>query len=157
MNRALAVASLLSTVLVLVGCGGAGKARISDKGPMPDGGTFTGIWYSPEYGEMHLIQSGDNVRGWFQKNERRGTIRGSVDGNVARFHWEEKREMVVGKPSVTRGRGYFVYDIETTEHGHHIHKLAGEWGTDNAEAGGGPWTATKAKRGTPKSTPPRDE
>jgi hypothetical protein len=157
MNRALAAVSLLSLVWALSACGGGGKARIPDKGPMPDGGTFTGVWYSAEYGEMHLMQSGDSVRGWFEKNERRGTIEGKATGNVLRFGFEDRREMVVGKPTITRGRGYFVYDIEVTEHGHDIHSLTGEWGQDGKETGGGPWTTTKARRGTPKAAPPRGD
>jgi predicted small secreted protein len=153
MTRALVPASVLAVVVALAACGGGNTARTASKGPMPEGGTYTGIWYSPEYGEMHLIQTGSAVRGWFQLNERSGNLQGEVKGNVLKFRWEEKREMVVGKPTETKGRGYFVYDIETTEHGHQIHKLLGEWGHDNAERGGGPWTATKARSGTPKRTP----
>lgn len=157
MNRARIAVPILALAWVLGACGGSGQARIPDKGPMPDGGDFTGVWYSPEYGEMHLIQDGRAVRGWYQKNERTGTISGETHGNVLRFNWQEEREMVVGKPTTTRGRGYFVYDIEVTDHGHDIHKVQGEWGLDGKDTGGGPWTATKSRKGTPKATPPRGE
>ena len=112
---------------------------------MPQGGSFHGVWQSPQYGNMHLCVTGAHVVGDYQKDERRGTIQGTVQGDVLRFQWEEKREMVVGRPSVTRGRGYFRLKIgEDTDQ-----YFEGEWGHDDSETGGGPWNGVKMRRGTP--------
>lgn len=152
-------ARLLATfagAFVLAACGG-GTAHIPERGPMPTGGSYNGVWFSPQYGEMDLIQTGDHVTGWYQVNERQGRIEGHVTGNVLHFTWEERREMVPGKPDVTRGRGYFVYHIDHEQRGkstYEVHRLKGEWGLDDSESGGGPWTATKALKREPKPNPP---
>lgn len=140
MGLRLAMAFCLAALTV--GCGGASAGR-ADVEPesMPPGGTFTGVWSSPQYGEMQLVQTGSHVVGRYQKNERVGRIQGTVQGDLLRFQWEEKREMVQGRPTITRGRGYFKYEIG--DDGRHY--AIGEWGIDNSEVGGGPWRAYKLK------------
>lgn len=157
--RHTAVLATTIGALLLGACSG-GQARIPDKGPMPEGGTYTGVYFSPQYGEMHLIQTGHEVAGWYSQNERVGRIHGTVSGNVMHFVWEEKREMVPGKPEITRGHGYFVYHIDHEKRGeseYEVHRLEGEWGMDNDETGGGPWTATKSLRRKPEPNPPMAE
>ena len=112
---------------------------------MPQGGTFSGVWHSPQYGEMQMVQTGQNVVGEYVKDERRGRIQGTVRGNVMRFEWSENRELVAGRPIVTRGRGYFRYAIG--EDGDHY--VRGEWGHDDYMAGGGPWNAVRDRRRQP--------
>ncbi len=128
---------------LLIACGG-GSANIS-VGEMPQGGSYHGVWQSPQYGNMHLCVSGSHVVGDYQKDERRGTIQGTIQGDVLRFQWEEKREMVVGRPTITRGRGWFRLKIGQDEDQY----FEGEWGHDDAETGGGPWNGVKMRRGTP--------
>lgn len=147
----------LACALLLWGCGGASSRISAKKGPMPQGGTFTGVWFSPEYGEMHLHQNGNKVVGWYQQNERVGRIHGTVSGNILRFEFEEKREMVVGKPTTFRGEGYFAYILEKKTRGessYEVHRLDGEWWVPGS-GDTSPWTATKSKKRQPEMQPPR--
>lgn len=132
---------LLVTVL---GCGGS-TASVKE-GPMPEGGTFTGVYHSPQYGEMHLVQSGDSVIGEYTKDERKGKINGTAEGNILHFEWVEERSLVANRPTVTKGRGYFLYKIDAVNDDH---VLTGEWGHGDDETGGGPWNAWKSKTSKP--------
>jgi hypothetical protein len=127
---------------VILGCGGSQKPKA---GPLPEGATFYGVWQSPQYGNMHLCQSGRQVVGDYVKNERVGRIQGDIEGDLLLFQWEDRRELVVGKPQVRRGRGYF--RIEFAEDGDQY--IKGEWGMDEDLAGGGPWNAVKLRKGQP--------
>ena len=127
---------------VILGCGGAQKPKAD---PLPDGATFYGVWQSPQYGNMHLCQSGRQVVGDYVKNERAGRIQGDIEGDLLLFQWEDRRELVIGKPQVRRGRGYF--RIEFGEDGDQY--LKGEWGMDEELSGGGPWNAVKLRKGQP--------
>ncbi|MBX3272912.1 MAG: hypothetical protein KF729_21800 [Sandaracinaceae bacterium] len=134
----------LIAALAVGGCGGGGGANIPE-GPMPQGGSFTGVWHSPQYGRMEMTQTGGQVVGTYEKDERRGRIQGTVHGNVMRFEWSESREMVVGRPVTTRGRGYFRYQIDAA--GDHV--IQGEWGVDDNSSGGGVWEAVRDRRARP--------
>ncbi|MGB5286605.1 MAG: hypothetical protein WCB63_06155 [Polyangiales bacterium] len=127
---------------VVLGCGGSQKPKA---GPLPEGATFYGVWQSPQYGNMHLCQSGKQVVGDYVKNERAGRIQGDIEGDLLLFQWEDRRELVVGKPQIRRGRGYF--HIEIGEDGDQY--IKGEWGMDDDVSGGGPWNAVKLRRGQP--------
>ncbi len=129
--------SVVTACLLTAACGG-GSAHLS-AGPMPQGGTFTGVWFSPQYGEMQMMQTGNAVVGEYVKDERSGRIQGTAQGDLMRFEWTEERELVEGRPSVTRGRGYFRYSIDPSGK----HNLLGEWGIDDDETGGGDWNAYK--------------
>lgn len=135
----------LPLVALALGCGGGGSANLRI-GTMPPGGTFHGVWQSPQYGNMHLCQSGSQVVGDYEKDERRGRIQGTVQGDVMRFQWEERRELVVGRPSVSRGRGYFRIAQGQDQDWY----FQGEWGHDSAEQGGGPWNGVKMRRLRPE-------
>ena len=131
------------TVLAsLAGCGGS-AANITI-GTMPEGRTYQGVWQSPQYGNMHLCVTGSQVVGDFEKDERHGRIQGTVQGDVLRFQWDEEREMVVGRPTTTRGRGYFKLFVDENEDS----RIEGEWGLDNAETGS-PWGAVLMRRRDP--------
>lgn len=125
-----------------LGCGGSQAPKA---GPLPQGGTFYGVCQSPQYGSMHLCQSGKQVVGDYVKNERAGRIQGDIEGDLLLFQWEDRRELVVGKPQIRRGRGYF--HIEIGEDGDQY--IKGEWGMDDDVSGGGPWNAVKLRRGQP--------
>jgi hypothetical protein len=137
--KQMALAMLLGAIL---GCGGSHKPK---PGPLPQGATFYGVWESPQYGNMHLCQSGDQVIGDYVKHERAGRIQGAVNGDLLIFQWEDRRELVEGKPQVRRGRGYF--RIEIGEDGDQY--IRGEWGMEDDVSGGGPWNAVKLRRGEP--------
>jgi hypothetical protein len=146
--RALLVLSFRAAAFVLlallVGCGGSPKLQVR---AMPEGGSFTGVWFSPQYGEMHILQSGSSAIGRYAKDERVGRLQGAVEGDIMRFEWTEERELIVGRPVQTRGHGYFRIVKDTAED---TWKLMGEWGNDAAERGGGPWNAVKSKTRKPE-------
>jgi hypothetical protein len=146
---------ILSCALWVVGCGGSQQSRVT-VGPMPAGGTFTGVWFSPQYGEMHIQQNGATAIGRYTKEERDGRLQGSVNGNVMRFEWTESRELIVGRPTKTKGHGYFRIVKDENEG---TWKILGEWGQDEDETGGGQWNAVKSNKlkpnlgdGTPSSS-----
>ncbi len=145
--RQIALALLLGVIL---GCGGAQKPKA---GPLPEGATFYGVWQSPQYGNMHLCQSGKQVIGDYVKHERVGRIQGDLEGDLLIFQWEDRRELVSGKPQIRRGKGYF--RIEIGEDGDTYVK--GEWGMDEDLSGGGPWNAVKLRRGQPDRCTGADE
>ncbi len=134
---------LAAISMAIAGCGGGGVSI--DEGPMPSGGSFTGVWHSPQYGRMELVQTGQQVVGHYTKDERTGRIQGTARGNVLRFEWSEQRELVAGRPITTRGRGYFRYAIGDDSD----HYLRGEWGVDDAVTGGGEWNAVRDRRARP--------
>ena len=136
--------ALAQVLLVVQGCGGAGRANVSP-GPMPDGETYTGVWHSPQYGEMQLVQTGNAVVGEYVHDERRGRIQGTATGDLLRFEWSESRELVAGRPTTTRGRGYFRFEVGDDNDRY----LVGEWGHDANETGGGPWRAVRDRRRRP--------
>jgi len=145
-NTMVQLSLALCLALTLFGCGARQHANVKS-GAMPDGGTFTGVWFSPQYGEMHLVQNGATVVGRYAKEERTGRIQGGVEGDVMRFEWTEQRELIIGHPSSTKGRGYFRVMKDDQED---TWKLMGEWGRDTYETGGGPWNAVKSKTRRPE-------
>jgi len=135
----------LGLVLFAAACGG-GSQQALRVNAMPEGGSFTGVWFSPQYGEMHIRQEGSTALGRYTKDERVGRLQGRVEGDVLRFEWSEARELIVGRPVQTRGHGYFRIVKDDAEG---TWKLVGEWGNDAAERGGGPWNAVKSKTRKP--------
>jgi hypothetical protein len=136
----------LAAVALLAACASKGPPPIQVKA-MPEGGTFTGVWFSPQYGEMHVLQSGGAAIGRYTKDERVGRIQGNVEGDIMRFEWKEKRELIVGRATESKGHGYFRVVRDDAEN---AWKLIGEWGNDAAERGGGPWTAVKSRTRKPE-------
>lgn len=141
-TQSVSASLLCGSLLTAVACGGGASFT---RGPMPRGGSFGGVWNSPQYGRMELVQTGREVVGEYVKNERRGRVEGRVRGNVLEFEWVEQRELVAGRPVTTRGRGYFAYAVG--DDGDHY--LQGEWGRDDQMTGGGPWNAVKDRRRRP--------
>lgn len=139
---------LLGTLLLTLspGCGGDGvrHANVSP-GTMPAGQTFTGVWHSPQYGEMQMVQTGSQIVGEYTQDERHGRIQGTAQGDLMRFEWSEQRELVSGRPSTTRGHGYFQFQIGADGDSY----IVGEWGHDQNETGGGPWRAARDRRRQP--------
>lgn len=141
-------ATLAGYILLLcaaVGCGG-GEVNVKSE-PMPEDGTFTGVWFSPQYGRMDMVQTGNNLVGEYEKDGRKGKIQGTVEGDLARFTWTETRELVSGLPSETTGRGYFKYEVDPSTG---EHKIVGQWGMKDKMTGGGPWNAVKSPKLEPE-------
>ncbi|AKF07767.1 hypothetical protein [Sandaracinus amylolyticus] len=149
LRSSLIVGLSVSLAIAAAGCGGGGRRANVSPGPMPEGGTFTGIWHSPQYGEMHFSQTGTQVVGCYTKDERRGRVQGTVQGNLMRFEWSERRELVSGRPVTTRGHGYFQYRVGDDGDSY----ATGEWGHDADETGGGEWNAVRDRRRTRRPDP----
>jgi hypothetical protein len=129
----------------LLGCGGGNPALVA--GPMPENGTFTGVYHSPQYGEMHMVQNGNAVVGKYQIDERSGKIQGEANGDLMQFEWVEYKALVSNRPQETRGHGYFRYVVSKENEGEH--QLKGRWGLGEDDRNGGEWTAYKSKKGEP--------
>ena len=127
-----------------IACGGGGQSITPGK--MPENGTYTGVFYSTQYGEMHMVQDGSTVHGRYELDERSGTIQGEVDGDVLNFEWVENKAMVSNRPTETRGHGYFRYMIDKSN-GDHV--LKGRWGLGDDNYNGGEWNAYKMKNREP--------
>jgi hypothetical protein len=145
LSAVLALSFVCATLGLFAGaCGTTAPALRA--GPMPAGGSFTGVWFSPQYGEMHLVQNGATVIGRYAKEEKVGRIQGSVEGDLLRFEWTQKRELIVGRATESKGHGYFRVAMDE---GEKAWKLDGRWGNDDSEINGGPWTAIRARNRQP--------
>ena len=132
-------------VLFLTACGGSGTTSLQ-VGTMPDGGSFQGVYFSPQYGEMHMVQNGNAVVGKYKKDERSGSIQGEVEGDVMRFEWKELKAMVSNRPQESTGHGYFRYMVDPST-GDHV--IKGRWGLADNDTNGGEWNAYKSKTREP--------
>jgi hypothetical protein len=137
--------TLLSSLLLLA-CSGGGGGNLVVK-PMPDEGSFQGVFFSQQYGEMNLIQNGSAVVGEYKSEQRFGRLQGEAEGNLLRFEWTEKKAMISNRANESRGHGYFHYEIDKSN-GQHV--LVGEWGLGDDHSGGGPWRAYRMKGKEPK-------
>ena len=54
-------AAWMAAVVAMTACGGSTSQM--KPGSMPEGATFFGVWQSPQYGNMHVCQSGKAVIG----------------------------------------------------------------------------------------------
>ena len=115
-------------------------------GPMPEGGSFNGVYFSPQYGEMNLVQNGSAVIGEFKQEMRTGKIQGEAKGDLLKFEWTEKKALVSNRAQESRGHGYFRYVVDKAN-GDHL--LKGEWGLGDLDTGS-PWNAYKSKGKEPK-------
>jgi hypothetical protein len=148
------VISSAVVALVLLGCGGGAQRAEVASAPMPDGGNWTGVYFSPQYGEMHMVQNGSAVHGRFKKDERTGTIQGEADGNVLQFEWTENKAMVSNRPQETKGSGYFQYLVDSAS-GDHV--LKGRWGLGDDNTSGGEWNAYRSRNREPDPDSLSDE
>ena len=146
----LAVAGL---ALVAVGCngGGSGTAKSAniESGPMPSDASWTGVYYNPLYGWLHVVEEGDMVEGrWLRpRKDRWGELHGKADGNVLRFDWKEYEIGVVGPRSQKKGKGYFVY---SRPEGDNVDdRIDGELGKGDSDTGLPPWDAIKQRNQKP--------
>jgi hypothetical protein len=147
-------ASGFGTALVVMGIaiGGCAASNAAIKpGPMPPEGSFTGVYFSPQYGEMHIVQNGSAVVGQYTKDERSGKLQGEADGDLMRFEWTESKAMVANRPQETRGHGYFRYMVDASN-GDHV--LKGRWGIADDDSDGGEWNAYKSRTRRPELDQP---
>ena len=126
------IATAVALLVVLGGCASAGG--VPSGGEMPDGATYSGLWYSDQFEHMYLTQDGDDVVGVYTYGGG-GEIEGEVEGNVLLFSWHEPGDRSQARRDMS-GQGYF----ELSGQGGDF-ELAGEWGYDDERRGAGPWEA----------------
>src|SRR4029079_17017404 len=121
---------------------------IPKPGDMPEGGDWTGVFFSPTYGHLHLIQQGSVLSGkWRTVNgDKWGEMHGEVTGNLFRYEWKETKIGMVGPSAVTTGRGYFQYKRPPGELVND--EIHGQWGLSNEQTGV-TWDAVKQRNAKP--------
>ncbi len=108
--------------------------KLPEPQPMPEGATFGGVWFSPQFEHMYLRQTGNEVRGIYAYKSG-GTLEGEVNGNLMTFKWIDPGDKVNATRSVS-GEGY----LQMVREGDRV-VLRGEWGYNDSRTGGGPWEA----------------
>lgn len=145
------LACLVLPLSATTACGGAAKGEahsLPKAGDMPDGGEWTGVYFSPTYGHLHLVKEGASVNGKWRNaaGDKWGEMHGEATGNLFLFDWEETKIGMVGPSAKTTGRGYFQYTRpEGTLVNDEIH---GEWGL-GSERTGVTWSAVKQRNMKP--------
>jgi len=147
----LAISFAVGAGTFLTACGGEKKepkvANVTP-GEMPQGATWNGVYFNPQFGNLHLVETGGSIQGRWKKTDESawGELNGPVSGNVVHFEWTEHKHGMVGTTGTTKGKGYFVYkrpsgdDVDDT--------LDGEWGLIDKEVGN-EWDCIKQRRVTP--------
>src|SRR5262245_5142760 len=98
-----------------VACGGSSSPKTANVavGDMPGGETWTGVYFHPVFGYLHLTEEGTNVIGKWQRTDKSawGSMSGTKTGNVLHFSWTEHKYGLVGPASMSKGRGYFAFKL----------------------------------------------
>jgi len=135
-------------VLGLTGCSDSGGAKHASvaSGPMPEGETWTGVYFHPVFGYLHMQEEGSNVVARWKRTDHSywGELSGTTTGNVLHFTWKEHKIGMVGASSTTHGKGYFQYKVNKEG----IGELAGQYGLNDDETGSS-WNNVKQVRMPP--------
>jgi hypothetical protein len=133
---------LSGAAVTATGCS-HGKTATVVAGQMPDGEVWTGVYFNPVYGYMHLIDRDGKIWGRYKwaNQSHWGEINGTADGNVVHYDWTEYDTSPVAPGEARKGHGYWVYKLNKD----HIGALTGEFGLDDDETGAGKWEALKMK------------
>jgi hypothetical protein len=144
--------ALALSVPSMMGCSGdpepkTAHVKVAD---MPDGEAWTGVYYHPVFGYLHMVENGTNVVGKWKRSDQSkwGELTGTKVGNVLHFTWKEHTYGLVGPAAELKGKGVFVYRVEDTNN-HKTAKLDGQFGLDQDEVGS-TWDCVKQDRMEPK-------
>lgn len=138
LKRIVLLLGLMMPVAGAVGCGGGkAKSAIAPRGEMPEGASWKGVYYSTLYGNLHLVEQGDEIKGAWRTvaGEAWGEMTGKADGNLLHFEWTEHRIGMVGPSATRKGHGYFHYVRTSTEETKSPDEIHGEWGLGDEETG----------------------
>jgi len=130
------------------GSGGGGKYANIKPGTMPPDASWNGVYFNPQYGNLHLVETGGSVAGKWKRTDGSawGELNGPVAGNLYHFEWTEHKIGLVGPSSTSKGKGYFVYKRPPGENVDDT--LDGEWGLNNDETGNR-WDCVKQRHVEP--------
>lgn len=135
-----AFVSTLLLIFVASCSGGAGGARMNteiQRGAMPEGGTWAGIWFT-NWGEMSLSTQGSSVVGEFCQEDRNryGRLEGTANGNVLTLHWITNDVTMGGAVRQTEGSAIVQFSFVEAGETRGMH-FEGTWGFDRSNADGG--------------------
>lgn len=138
--------ALLSPLPFASACGGSQKSvdSLPKAESMPEFGDWTGVFFSPTYGYLHLIREGDTVSGKWRttSGDKWGQMHGPVTGDLFKYDWEETTIGMVGPSATRHGHGFFKYVKAEND------EIRGEWGLDD-DYRGVTWSAVKQARMKP--------
>jgi hypothetical protein len=110
------------------------------QGAMPQGFAWTGVYQSPQIGQIDLVENGDAIIGRYEYD--RGSchvvarIEGTRTGNLMRFRWTEDHRPC-GRIEPVTGHGYFLFWTDTDNA---RGRMDGEWGYGEEDRGNGHWS-----------------
>lgn len=150
-HLALLVGALSVAPVALSACGGGQKnadAPVIHPADMPEGGSWTGVFFNTQFGMLHMQHTGDNVVGKWKTADGSswGEMNGEVHGNVVHFEWTEHKIGLVGPSAVSKGKGIFVYKRPAGDNVDDT--LDGYWGLNN-ENTGNRWDCVKQRNMQP--------
>ncbi len=137
--RLLAILLLVASGLALPACGPPPPPEVKP-GPAVSGLNLSGKWYTQEFGDLQLVQTGKNVRGSYadpRGPDHNGTVKGYIEGDLLRLEWIKPGNPAAAILSV-RGRAW----LRIKERGK---RMEGRWGYDDSDTNGGPWNAEKSQ------------
>jgi hypothetical protein len=144
------VLSLIAPAPGVVACGGSQKSAqsVPKPGDMPEGGEWTGVYFSPTYGHLHLVKDGSALSGKWRTaaGDKWGQMSGEVTGNLYKFEWQETKIGMVGPSATTSGHGFFVYSRPPGDNVND--EIKGQWGL-GGEYTGVEWDAVKQRNMVP--------
>jgi hypothetical protein len=146
----LALVLVGTTSLVVTACGDSRPSKTAHikPGEMPEGESWTGVYYHPIFGELHMQEEGTNIVGAWRRSDQSawGELSGTFTGNVFHFTWKEHKTGGMGltKAGTSHGKGYFIYKIDDEKRP----VLKGEYGLNDEEVGSD-WSCVKQTRRTP--------
>jgi hypothetical protein len=142
-------ASLLATGAV-VGCSKPPPPTTANvkAGDLPPAGDWSGVFYSPLYGHLHLVKEGNSVSGRWRTagGDKWGELHGEVTGDLLKYKWVEHKIGMVGPGATTEGHGYFKYFVPAEENANH--EIKGQWGLERSEVGN-QWEAVRQRNMLP--------
>ncbi|WP_394845243.1 hypothetical protein LZC95_50475 [Pendulispora brunnea] len=133
------------TLTACEGGSGPNSAKVTP-GEMPAGESWTGVYYHPVYGYLHLVETDSSVVGRWKRTDQSkwGELSGTKSGNVLHFTWKEHTYGMVGPSAQAKGRGVFVYKMNSDN----TAILQGQYGNDDNETGS-QWDNVKQARMQP--------
>jgi hypothetical protein len=132
-----------------VACGPKDEVKHANvkAGSMPEGQDWQGVYYSPLYGYLHIMADGSSVNGGWRTaaGDAYGEMAGTIEGNLLKYEWKERRIGAVGADAIKKGKGYFLYTVPVAGE---AAQIKGEWGLGESDAGN-TWEAVKQKNMPP--------